>query len=149
MVKAPGHSSPSPRRYQFPLWGTSTHHALHAFMVLVALWSSCSPRGSITSNNPPVVKLYPPCLRPLATCHHLPRDTCSHFKSPLLPSNTHKTLFRCRPIVDGSNDDDNATLGQGRHAARRQHHDARRMPGDETFFGIISIIGIIKLFQPQ
>jgi hypothetical protein len=54
----------------------------------MALWSSCSPRGSVTSKNPPGVKLYPPCLRPLATRHHLQRGTCSHFESPLLPDPT-------------------------------------------------------------
>ena len=101
MVKAPGHSSPPPRRYQFPLWGTPTHHALHAFMVLMALWSSCSPRGSITSNYPTGVKLYPPCLRPLATHNRLPGGTSSLYN--IYPSNIHKTSFHCHTVVDGSN----------------------------------------------
>ena len=101
MVKAPGHSSPPPRRYQFPLWGTPTHHALHAFMVLVALWPSCFPRGSITSNHPPGVKLYPPCSRPLATHSRLlPGGTSSLYN--IYPSNTHETSFHCHIVVDGS-----------------------------------------------
>ncbi len=37
----------------FPLWGTPTHHALHAFMVLVALWPARSPRLSDPNNNRP------------------------------------------------------------------------------------------------
>ena len=53
-------------------------------MVLVALWTSSSPRGSVTSNNPPGVKLYPPCLRPLATHSCLPGGTCSLFGVPPL-----------------------------------------------------------------
>ncbi len=84
MVKALGHSLPPPRRYQFPLWVTPTHHALHAFMVLVALWTSCSPRGSNTSNNPPGIKLYLPFLRPLATHSRLPGGACSLFGVPPL-----------------------------------------------------------------
>ena len=126
MVKARGHSSPPPRMYQFPLWGTPTHHALHAFMVLVALWSSCSPGGRVTSNNPPGVKLYPPWLIPLATRHHLPRGTCSLFESPLLPDPTPtKPRFVVAPssmaatMTTTPRSGNNATLGRRGHAAWR------------------------------
>ena len=51
-------------------------------MVLEALLSACSPRLRITSNNPSGVKLYPPCVRPLVTHHHLPGCTCSLYNTP-------------------------------------------------------------------
>ena len=118
------HKLPIPIIYHFheiSIW----HHALHAFMVLVALLSACSPRLSITSNNPPGVKLYPPCLRPLATHHHLPGRTCSLYNTH--GSNTHQISFCCHIVVDGSNnDDEGAALGQRRHAARQQPHAVRR-----------------------
>jgi hypothetical protein len=100
-----------------PPTGGQTHTHTHAFMVLVALWSACSPRLSVTSNNLPGVKLYPPCLRPLATHHHLPGRNYSLYDTHR--SSTHKTSFHCHTVIDCSNDDDNAVLGRQRHVAQQ------------------------------
>ena len=75
-------------------------------MVLVALWSSCSPRGGVTGTNPPGVKLDPPCLRPLATHSRLPGGTCSLFGVPSLTivdfsllQLRHCTPLHCPPLL--------------------------------------------------
>ncbi len=95
----------------FPLWGTPTHRALHAFMVLVALWPACSPRLSAPPNNLPRIKLYPPCSRPLTTHYCLPGGNCSLFESPLLAD----------PTPTKHRDDNDAW--QQRHATRRTLSD--------------------------
>jgi hypothetical protein len=103
-------------------------------MVRVALWLARSPRLSTPSNNPPGVKLYLPCSRPLATNYCLPGGTCSLFESPLRADPTPtKHRFVVTPssmAANGSNDDDDATLGQQHHVAQQQHQAAWCMLGD-------------------